>query len=325
MKVTVKNNPSITVRDVPNNPSIATINNPPSPSLRLGTVVSNTLNTAIIASEAYNIANLAYTEANSAANTVRISANGQSTVSGLAFANTSTVKVFLTPDGLGNTSLSFVASMGANGNLGVQLVQTGLGLNGGPIETIGTISANVATENTQGVTLLIDSVSSHDTGNAATANAVNAVYSQINSAVSNTLSLDGGTLTGDLTVDTNVYANLISSNTVSLPGMNMTSSLMTTTANGVAVIIDTFPASWYSTFKYLVQVRSASGIYSFEALTVQDGINICTTQFGSVYTESPLGDFEVNTVGANVVLYFTPTNPNNSIMTLTVISQSLIN
>jgi hypothetical protein len=139
------------------------------------------------ANAAYGQANLAYAQANAALNTISVSANGGSTLSGqpLNFVNTSTVLVSIANSG-GVSNISFIA-LGAGGNGGgngsVLQVSTGTGLTGGPITTIGTVSANIANTTVQGVTLLIDSISSTDAGNAATANSVRTLYNNVNTAI----------------------------------------------------------------------------------------------------------------------------------------------
>jgi len=131
--------------------------------------------------------------------------------------------------GPGNTILQLFSNVTGGGS--VTNVATGIGLTGGPITSTGTISANIANGTTQGVTKLIDSISSSDVSNAATANAVswafdsantnalaayaqaNAAYAQANLAyteantVTNYLPLKGGTTTGPINVAMGAMSN----------------------------------------------------------------------------------------------------------------------
>jgi len=115
-----------------------------------------------------------------AENTVRVSANSGATLSNkyLNFVNTATVTVSVTDAGDGNANIAFTSS----GSSGVTSVGTGLGLTGGPITSTGTISANIASTTVQGITKLIDSVTSTDAANAATGAAVKTAYDQATSA-----------------------------------------------------------------------------------------------------------------------------------------------
>lgn len=164
-------------------------------------------------------ANNAYAAANAAANTVRVSANSGSTLSQkqLNFVNTGSVSVVVTDDGAGNANIAFAVTGAAAGdaynqanaayaqanlaydeaNTKVETVNTGTGLANSEstvanVKTV-TISANVATTSVIGVTKLVDSISSNDTGNAATANAVSWVNT-------NKVDRAGDTMTGQLNI-----------------------------------------------------------------------------------------------------------------------------
>jgi hypothetical protein len=71
------------------------------------------------AQAAYGQANLAYAAANSAANTVRVSQNGASSLSArqLNFVNTSTVTISVTDSGTGNANIAFNAGGGTLSNI----------------------------------------------------------------------------------------------------------------------------------------------------------------------------------------------------------------
>jgi len=290
-----------TVQSAPNtNPTVVTLDDN-NPSLRLGSLVSNTGCTALTtANQALAVANTANTEAQLAYTTANLA---------YVLANNA--------NNLAQTVYTLISEGGGDSSNGVVEVITGLGLSGGVITDIGVISANIASETTQGVTKLIDSVFSYDTGNAATANAVTMAYTL--AAYANAIAANTITQNAQL-----LMANVVSSNTIELNGVEQSSTTLTTTANGTQVVIDMSPASEFSTFKYLIQAKSVDSIHSLELLSVQDGVNTYSTQYGSVYTVEPLGDFEINLSGSTVVLYMTPTNPLFHMITIRVLRQSII-
>jgi hypothetical protein len=156
------------------------------------------------ANTARDTANAAYAQANSArdqANTAYGQANDA-----YAQANTARNTANSAYD-QANLSYAQANAAYAEANTKIEDVYTGLGLSNtvsdsANVKTI-TITANVATTAVQGITKLIDSTSSTDTANAATANAVNAVYEFANTK----LSLSGGIIIGDVTVDGNLFVN----------------------------------------------------------------------------------------------------------------------
>jgi len=129
-------------------------------------------------SAARNQANAAFSRANSAANTASVGANSGPSLSNVSFnfVNTSSVLVSVTPGGTGIANIAFSAVGDGTGT--VQNIGTGIGLTGGPITTSGTISANIASTTVQGVTKLVNSVTSTDAANAAAAVAVKAAFDQ---------------------------------------------------------------------------------------------------------------------------------------------------
>ena len=197
--------------------------------------VSNTVNAKVfITSAGLNVtdqANNAYAAANGAANTVRVSANSGSTLSSkqLNFVNTTTAIVTVADSGDGNANITVDvigggAIAGAYGQANAAYAQAnaaydtandkievinGLGaidISSGAINNVVTYSINVnrASVSTVGVTKLIDATDSTDTANAATANAVNAVFDY----AATKLPLSGGTISGDLTIDGNLYLSM---------------------------------------------------------------------------------------------------------------------
>lgn len=128
----------------------------------------------------------AYAQANAAANLVAILANGTVVLANgnVNFNNTATINVLAVANGTtGKANVSFSVNLSSViGSGTVTNVATGLGLTGGPVTTIGTISANIANTTQQGITQLIDTVVTSDIGNAATANAVTTAWNLANTA-----------------------------------------------------------------------------------------------------------------------------------------------
>ena len=199
------------------------------------------LNVTDQANAARGQANTARDTANAAANTVRVSANGGSTLSGkqLNFINTASVQVVVGDASDGNANISFVttgaavADAYAQANAAYDQANSAYGQANGAyakanaayntanakIETINqagaievssgstnnvvsyTINVKTANTTTVGVTKLVDVVDSSDSANAATANAVKTTYDFANTK----LPLAGGTVSGDLTVQGNLF------------------------------------------------------------------------------------------------------------------------
>lgn len=135
-------------------------------------VTQNTTVSGNLIVSGYNVLN----EIFQADNLARVTANSgsaQSAVS-LNFVNTATVTVSVTSGGTGVANIGFTSLVSG----GVTSVGTGIGLTGGPITSTGTISANIASTTGQGVTKLIDSVTSNDAANAATGAAVKTAFDQ---------------------------------------------------------------------------------------------------------------------------------------------------
>lgn len=83
--------------------------------------------------------------------------------------------------------------------------------------------------------------------------------------------------------------------------------------------IDTFPSSSFRTVKYIVQATSISGIHSTEVFCMQDGVTAYLTEYATLISGSPLGNFSIGVSGGDVNLTFSPINPDNNIITLKVI------
>ncbi len=294
------------------------------------------------ANAAYGQANLAYAEANVAANTVRVYANSASGLSNkfLNFVNTASIQVSVTDNGDGNANITFSTTGAAvadayaqanaaygqanaayaqanaaydEANTKVETINTGLGLANtestvANVKTV-TITSNVATTSVQGITKLIDSITSTDTGNAATANAV----SWLNDVK---VDLAGDTMTGKLTINTAgeglEVANANVSYQLTVSSLKVTTNTVTTAASG-QVVLDVFPTTELASAKYFVQANSGSAYQTTEIVLVHEGTNIWLTEYGTLQTGISLGAFSADIDSGNVRLLFNATQSINTV------------
>lgn len=225
------------------------------------------------ANTARDQANTARDTANTSANTVRVSANGSSTLSKvqLNFVNTASIQVTVGDASDGNANISFtttgaaVADAYAQANAGYAQANTArdtansaydranaaYSTANAKIETLNaagaidissgvtnnvvsyTINVNRATTSTVGVTKLIDAVNSNDTGNAATANAVSWTYEFANTM----LPKAGGTVSGDLTVQGNLYLTG-NATYINVATLKVNDSIIQLSTNSIADAVD---------------------------------------------------------------------------------------
>lgn len=308
--------------------------------------VSNTINAkAFVTSAGLNVtdhANNAYAEANAAANTVMVSANSGSSLTKkkLNFINSASIQVSVTDAGDGNANIVFnttgaaVADAYAQANAAygqanaaygqanaayeeantkVETIVTGLGLSNS-VATVAnvttvTITPNIASTSVIGVTKLVDSITSVDTANAATANAVNWLETKkVNRA--------GDTMTGKLTINAAgeglEVANANVTNTLTVEALRVTTNTVTTAASG-QVVLDVFPTTDLASAKYFVQANSGSTYHTTEIVLVQEGTNIWMTEYGSIQTGASLGTFSADIDSGNVRLLFNATQSINTI------------
>ena len=98
----------------------------------------------------------------------------------------------------------------------------------------------------------------------------------------------------------------------------VTSSQTITTANGVPVVIDSFPSNMFSTIKYVCQVSATSSLNADEILILQDGTNAQFSDYNSLQTNESLGDYNFNIANSMCWLTFTPDNPDAEILTIRI-------
>jgi len=188
----------------------------------------------------------------------------------------------------------------------------------------------------------------------------NAAYDQANSAyaAANTkLNISGGTITGNLNVQNsllvtnianiggvlsgtgNVLAiatsisdssNNLTVNTtyiaanVVISGPTQTSYNVFTTTVNVPTTIDSFPASSFTTVKYIIQGKSIDTYHSMELFCMQDGISAYLTEYATLYSNYTIGTFTLEISSGVCNLIFTPNNPSHNIITIKLVRTAIM-
>ena len=171
------------------------------------------------------------------------------------------------------------------------------------------INVNTASTTVVGVTKLVDSITSTDTANAATANSVKWI---------NDVKVDraGDTMTGKLTINVAgeglEVANANVTNTLTVEALKVTTNTVTTAASG-QVVLDIFPTTDLASAKYFVQANSGSTYHTTEIILVHEGTNIWITEYGTIQTGASLGTFNADIDSGNVRLLFNATQSINTI------------
>lgn len=106
--------------------------------------------------------------------------------------------------------------------------------------------------------------------------------------------------------------SLTGSGSLSINDMNLTTRSQTTTGSAVSNI-DSWGFSSYRSVKYIIQVAdTTAGEYqTSELLGVHDGTTGYVVEYGTIFSDAPLGSFNGVISGANFVLQFTPGSANN--------------
>ena len=90
------------------------------------------------------------------------------------------------------------------------------------------------------------------------------------------------------------------------------SVITSTTANNV---VDSFPKSVYRSAKYYVQITSGSDYHVSEVLLIHNGSDVFITEYGTIYTNTALGNVSAAINSANVELLVAPTNSSSVVKT----------
>lgn len=221
--------------------------------------------TGAAVADAYAQANAAYGQANAArdqANTGYAQANAAYGQANLAYAQANAAY------STANVKIETITGLGA--------IQIGSGSTNNVVSY--SVNVNTASISVVGVTKLVDSITSNDTGNAATANAVSWLNDK-------KVDRAGDTMTGKLTINVASegleVGNANVTNTLTVEALKVTTNTVTTAASG-QVVLDVFPTTELASAKYFVQANSGSTYHTTEIVLVQEGTNIWMTEYGSI-------------------------------------------
>ena len=245
------------------------------------------------ANGAYAQANGAYAQANGAygqANGAFAQANGAYAQANGAYAQAN--GAYAQANGAYSQANLKVASITVSGN--------GLAVSNATIANNNeyTLSVNTATTTVRGITLLVDSTSSTDTSNAATANAVNATFNY----AATKLPLTGGSLTGDLTISGNLVVQG-NSTIIEVSNLSVNDSIILLSANATGDVGDIgfvghFDRGATATHAGIVRIHQLNEFQFFdnyELAPTNNVIDIANYNYR-------LGNVRVNTINANSVL-----------------------
>jgi hypothetical protein len=102
-----------------------------------------------------------------------------------------------------------------------------------------------------------------------------------------------------------------------IPALNViegasNSQTTSTTAN---TIVDSFAKAVYRSAKYYIQITSGSDYHITEALLLHDGSQVYVTEYGTVFSNTSLGNVSANINSSNVNLLVAPTNSSSVVKT----------
>lgn len=122
---------------------------------------------------------------------------------------------------------------------------------------------------------------------------------------------------------TRVYGQLIvdddlNTTTVNFGPYDLTSNTFSSSSNS-PFEIDSFPASDYSTVKYIVQIKTGFTLHSTELFCIQDGVTSYMTEYATLISGTPLGNFTTTISDNRMKLIFIPDNPLGNILNFKII------
>ena len=81
-----------------------------------------------------------------------------------------------------------------------------------------------------------------------------------------------------------------------------------TTTSLDQITIDFFPTTSYRTAKYLIQMSSTVSYHVIELLLIHNGTTVYLSQYGEIFSNLSLGNFDATISGGNVNILYKPTN-----------------
>lgn len=149
------------------------------------------------------------------------------------------------------------------------------------------------------------------------------------------VAIQGSTMTGPLVIefsgaegltvnaDAQVVEDLTVGEVLRVGDFELSSNNFTTTGSGV-LVIDSFPASLYSTARYTIQITDSMGdIHATELFLMQSGAEIYVTEYATLLSGNQLGGFDVDLLAGNARLLFNLNNPGGEIHSVHVLRHAL--
>jgi hypothetical protein len=123
---------------------------------------------------------------------------------------------------------------------------------------------------------------------------------------------ENATVTVGLPNDVTVSNNLTVNNDIIQENHRFTSSTITRESTS-QVDLDTFSATTYSGAEVNIMAISSGERHITKLLVVHDGTTAYATEYGSVYTNTPLATYDVDISGGNVRIRVTPASATNTV------------
>lgn len=138
-----------------------------------------------------------------------------------------------------------------------------------------------------------------DTVNFLTGSGINLVADNTDGAKTFTIEVDN-------TIATETYADSAASSLATNIGLKTNN--LEATVSGIESIttVDSSDDTEWRTLKYLIQMTYSSEIHSTEVLLANDGSNLLVSEYGDIYTTSPLGSISADKVDGIINLKITP-------------------
>jgi hypothetical protein len=93
-------------------------------------------------------------------------------------------------------------------------------------------------------------------------------------------------------------------------------SFKITTLTTTQTLLCQLPISDYQSCRYTISVKAASGIHMTEIMSIHDGTNVYTNEFGEIISGIALATFETTISGGNLRLLATPASSLETIFTV---------
>ena len=116
-------------------------------------------------------------------------------------------------------------------------------------------------------------------------------------------------------------SNVISGDVVQVVASTTSLNFIETSSNSVATtttannVVDSFIKTLYRSAKYYIQITSGTDYHVTEALLLHNGSNVFITEYGTIFSNTSLGNVTAAINSANVELIVAPTNSSSVVKT----------